>query len=76
MRKAAEAYRRALELDPAMAEAHYGLGYALLQTGDLDGSAAELEAALSSAPPDAPWRRDAEDALVLVHLRKAQPAPK
>ncbi len=69
---AVEAYRKAVDLAPAMAEAHYGIGYALLQLGDAEGAAAELESALSLAPADASWRQDAENALVLAHLRKAQ----
>ena len=65
------AYREALALDSQMGEAHYGLGLALLESGDVEGAAAELESAVSLAPPDASWRKDAENALVLALLRKS-----
>jgi Flp pilus assembly protein TadD len=67
---AIEAYREALALEPQHAEAHYGLGLALLQSGDAEGAAAEIESALSLAPQGASWRQDAENALVLALLRK------
>jgi tetratricopeptide (TPR) repeat protein len=71
-RGAAEAYRKAAELAPEMGEAHYGRGFALLQLDDLDGAIPELESALSLAPEKAAWRTDAQNALVLAHLRKTQ----
>jgi len=67
------AYREALALDPEMGEAHYGLGLVLLESGDVEGAAAELESAVSLAPPEASWRKDAENALVLALLRKSNP---
>ena len=70
------AYREALSLDPGMGPAHFGLGLALLQTGDAEGAAAEIESAISLAPPDAGWRKDAENALVLALLRKDENKPK
>jgi len=70
VRGAIEAYREALALEPGRAEAHYGLGLALLQSGDAVGAAAEIESALSLAPEGASWRQDAENALVLALLRK------
>lgn len=39
-----DCYRKAVELDPALAEAHYFLGFALVMKGDLDGAAKELRA--------------------------------
>src|SRR5262245_36614440 len=54
--------REAVERDPKSAEAHYALGLAFLRAGDADGAVAEIEAALSLAPPDASWRPEAEDA--------------
>jgi tetratricopeptide (TPR) repeat protein len=72
LRPAAEAYRKAVELAPSMGEAHYGLGYVLLQMNDVEGSLAEIESAISLAPEGASWRKDAENALVLANLRKAK----
>lgn len=69
-RGAETALRKALELRPGLAEAHFALGAALVELDDLDGGSAELEAALSLAPADAPWRQDAENALVRAHLQK------
>ncbi len=69
-RGAAEAYRKAAELAPSMGEAHYGLGYCLLELGDVEGCLAEIESALSLAPEGASWRKDAENVLVRAHLRE------
>jgi len=73
VRGAAEAYRKATELAPSMGEAHYGLGYCLLELDDVEGCLAEIESALSLAPDDASWRKDAENVLVRAHIRKGQP---
>ena len=70
------AYRTALALEPGSAETHYGLGLALLHSGDAEGAAAEIESALSLAPPDAAWRKEAEDAMVLALLRKGKREPR
>ncbi|HWP03834.1 MAG TPA: tetratricopeptide repeat protein [Gemmatimonadaceae bacterium] len=51
--EAMRCYRRALEIDPGLAGAHYGLAFLLLRRGDRDGAARHLEAFLS-APPDGP----------------------
>jgi Flp pilus assembly protein TadD len=69
-RGAAEAYRKATELAPSMGEAHYGLGYCLLELDDVEGCLAEIESALSLAPEGANWRKDAENVLVRAHLKK------
>jgi Flp pilus assembly protein TadD len=52
--KAAEKeFRRAVELNPWMPSARYGLALALLDQGDSDGARKELEAALDGfAEPD------------------------
>jgi tetratricopeptide (TPR) repeat protein len=50
---AIDAYRRALELDPALAIAWNGLSRALLQRGDLDG-AIEAGRRLVELEPDDP----------------------
>ena len=54
------------------AEEHYELGLALLRSGDAEGAVAEIEAALSLAPPEASWRKEAEDAMVLALLRRGK----
>ncbi|HXV86059.1 MAG TPA: tetratricopeptide repeat protein [Gemmatimonadales bacterium] len=48
-------YRRALELDPTLAGAHYGLGFLLLHRGETDQAATHLKAFLARPPrgPDA-----------------------
>ena len=71
VRGASEAYRRATELAPDLGVAHFGLGYALLELGDLEGAIAELGSALSLARANEAWKQDAENALVLAHLRKS-----
>jgi len=72
IRGASKAYRRAADLAPEMGEAHYWLGFTLLQLGDTDGAIAELESALSLARPGSTWKSDAENALVLAHLEKTK----
>src|SRR5213083_3612733 len=59
-------YRRALELDSALAGAHYGLAFLLLQRGDPDGAAQHLTTFLAHPPrgPDAQkWIEHATQAL-------------
>ena len=59
-------YRRALELDPVLAGAHYGLAFLLMRRGDPDGAAQHLKAFLAQPPrgPDAQkWVSHATDAL-------------
>lgn len=59
-------YRRALELDPALAGAHYGLAFLLMRRGDPDGAAQHLQAFLAQPPrgPDAQkWVAHATEAL-------------
>jgi tetratricopeptide (TPR) repeat protein len=59
-------YRRALELDPALAGAHYGLAFLLIKRGDPDGGAQHLRAFLAQPPrgPDAQrWVEHAHRAL-------------
>ncbi|MCO5352062.1 MAG: tetratricopeptide repeat protein [Bryobacteraceae bacterium] len=39
-----DCYRKAIEIDPSLAEAHYLLGFSLLMSGDHDGAFRELRA--------------------------------
>lgn len=71
-RGAAEAWRKATELDPNLGEAHFALGTVLLESGDFTAAIAALEAALQVGAPNAPWRADADNALTLAHLRDAE----
>ncbi len=45
-------WRKAMEDDPADGEAHFNLGYALSQTGDLPGALAEYRKACDLSPDD------------------------
>lgn len=46
--EAIRCYKRALELQPALAGAHYGLAFLLIKRGDRDEAAQHLEAFLAS----------------------------
>jgi tetratricopeptide (TPR) repeat protein len=59
-------YKRALELDPSLVGAHYGVAFLLLKRGDAQQAADHLRAFLARPPkgPDADrWIRHAEGAL-------------
>ena len=59
-------YRRAIELDPGLVGAHYGVAFLLLKRGDAGQAAEHLRAFLARPPkgPDAErWIRHAEAAL-------------
>lgn len=71
-RAALEAYRKATEFAPQMGEAHFNLGAVLMELGDYDTAIVAIQAALQVAPPNAPWRKDADNALSLAHLRAAE----
>jgi len=71
-RGAIEAYRRAIDERPKLAEAHFALGAVLLDVGEPEDAAAAIESSLSLAPPDASWRADAEQALLVARTRAAQ----
>ena len=64
---AADAFRQALEQAPGNAEARYGLGYALLQSGDRAAGAKHLCASLVGAPAD--MRREVESLLTHNDLK-------
>lgn len=62
-------YRRALEVDPTLGGAHYGLAFLLKQRGDGTRAAEHLRAFLSRPPkgPDGEkWVRHAEAALLEI----------
>jgi Flp pilus assembly protein TadD len=72
LEEAIRSYRRALELDPALAGSHYGLAFLLLKRGDTTGAARHLESFLSQPPEgmdSGRWVRHARE--TLEHLRAA-----
>lgn len=50
LEEAVRAYRRALEIDPALSGAHYGLAFLLVKRGDNAGAEKHLQAFLSQPP--------------------------
>lgn len=70
-RGAQDALRRATDLRPDMPEAHLGLGLVLLELDEPEDAAAAIESSLSLAPPNATWRADAENALLVARTRLA-----
>jgi tetratricopeptide (TPR) repeat protein len=54
MRAATEAFTRAVALDPLSAEAHYRLGFAAVQTGELDRAAKAWDTFMRLSPPGEP----------------------
>jgi tetratricopeptide (TPR) repeat protein len=68
--EAIRCYRKALELDPALSGAHYGLAFLLLKRGDRDEAQQHLEEFLAHAPRSAEAQRWVEHASsTLAHLR-------
>ena len=66
MEEAIRAYRRALEIDPSLSGAHYGLAFLLLKRGDTTGAEKHLNAFLSQPPAGAEserWVKHAEATL-------------
>ncbi|HEU4642028.1 MAG TPA: tetratricopeptide repeat protein [Gemmatimonadaceae bacterium] len=64
--EAIRSYRRALDLDPKLAGAHYGIAFLLLKRGDVSGAGEHLTAFLEHPPagPDAErWVRHARQTL-------------
>ena len=51
--EAIRCYRRALEVQPTLSGAHYGLAYLLLKRGDRTGAETHLEGFLSTPPSGA-----------------------
>ncbi|BBF93554.1 c-type cytochrome biogenesis protein CcmI [Blastochloris tepida] len=68
------AFERALTLDPKQPKAHYFLGVAEQQAGNVEAAAARWRALLAASPPDAPWRSVVEQSLVEL-ATATQPQP-
>jgi Flp pilus assembly protein TadD len=75
--EAIRCYRRALEIQPKLSGAHYGLAFLLLRRGEVDNAAFHLESFLMDPPaPSAEadrWIRHARE--TLERLRSADDAP-
>lgn len=66
MAEAVRCYREALELDPTLGGAHYGLAFLLLKRGETDAAAEHLDAFLRRAthgPESERWVRHARQTL-------------
>lgn len=66
LEEAVRCYQRALDIQPQLAGAHYGLAFLLLKRGDEGGARAHLEQFLSAPPKSAEadrWVRHARHAL-------------
>ncbi|MEO7501488.1 MAG: tetratricopeptide repeat protein [Gemmatimonadaceae bacterium] len=65
--EAIRCYRRALDIQPKLAGAHYGLAFLLLRRGEIDDAVFHLEAFLMDPPPPSAeaerWVRHARDTL-------------
>jgi len=60
--EAIRCYRRALEVQPSLSGAHYGLAYLLLNRGDHEGATTHLESFLAAPPSGAEADRWVEHA--------------
>ena len=68
------AYRRALELDPELSGAHYGLAFLLIKKGDAAEGAAHLEAFLETPPTGGEADRWVRHARQTLDELRSQPA--
>ncbi len=75
--EAIRCYRRALEIQPKLSGAHYGLAFLLLRRGDLEDAVFHLESFLMDPPPPSAeaerWVRHARE--TLEKLRTAPEGP-
>ena len=75
--EAIRCYRRALEVQPTLSGAHYGLAYLLLKRGDRTGAETHLEAFLAT-PPSGPeaerWVGHARETLTALRSNAELPA--
>lgn len=69
--EAAEAFRRALALEPGMPKARFYLATSLAQEGRLDEAMAGWSALRDALPADSPWRAAAEEAVAEAGRRLA-----
>jgi tetratricopeptide (TPR) repeat protein len=76
--EAIRCYRRALEIQPKLSGAHYGLAFLLLRRGEIDNAAFHLESFLMDPPaPSAEadrWIRHARETLERLRTTDEQPA--
>jgi len=70
---AAEAFSRAIQLQPGMSETHRNLGMALLGAGDFKGAGNAFEKALELSPGDVSSRLNLANILVLEAERDIDP---
>jgi Flp pilus assembly protein TadD len=78
LNEAVSTYRRALELDPELSGAHYGLAFLHLKRGDQAAAAAHLEAFLEAPPTGADserWIRHARQTLDSLRSQGAKQPP-
>lgn len=70
--EAIRCYKRALEIEPSLAAAHYGLAFLLIKRGDRDEAMRHLESFLSSPPKTADPANIAHAQRALEELRAPQ----
>ena len=73
--EAIRCYRRALDIQPKLSGAHYGLAFLLLRRGDTSDAAFHLEAFLMDPPPPSAeaerWVRHARETLERIRATPA-----
>jgi len=69
---AVRCYRRALDIDPALSGAHYGLAFLLLKRGERADARAHLEQFLAHAPRSAEAQRWVEHATATLERLRAE----
>jgi Flp pilus assembly protein TadD len=73
--EAIRCYRRALDIQPKLAGAHYGLAFLLLRRGDTEDAAVHLENFLMDPPPPSAeaerWVRHAKETLERIRTSPA-----
>jgi tetratricopeptide (TPR) repeat protein len=75
--EAIRCYRRALEIDPALSGAHYGLAFLLIKRGDYAAAASHLTAFLEAPPKSAEaerWVRHARQTLADIRAENGDGA--
>ena len=73
--EAIRCYRRALDIQPKLSGAHYGLAFLLIRRGDIDDAASHLEAFLMDPPPPSAeaerWVKHARETLERIRSTPA-----